>query len=105
MKASEWAFDRIKEAVRLGSTGRGREDEHCVRDHAQKYGLSAASHCARWRTRWSHNVALVPKLQQLPSARLRLVGLWVKIHKLVVRDLWRKVRLEATKQAFGRANW
>ena len=34
MKASEWAFDRIKEAFGEGGTGRGREGEHCARDHA-----------------------------------------------------------------------
>ena len=33
MKASERAFDRIKEAFELGSTGRGRKYEHCARDH------------------------------------------------------------------------
>ena len=32
------------------------------------------------------------------------MGLWGKIHKVVVRDLWRKVRLEATKQARGYTN-
>ena len=29
----------------------------------------------------------------------------MKSHKVVVRNLWRKVRLEATEQASGRANW
>ena len=37
-------------------------------------------------------------------SRPRLVGLWEKIHKVVVRNLWRKVRLEETEQAFGRTN-
>ena len=32
------------------------------------------------------------------------VCLWGKNHKVVVRNLWRKVRLEATEQAFGRTN-
>ena len=39
----------------------------------------------------------VPALQ-------RLVALRRKHHKVVVRNLWREVRLEATNQAFGRAN-
>ena len=30
--------------------------------------------------------------------------LWVKAHKLVVRNLWREIRLEATEQAFSRTN-
>ena len=71
IKASEWAFDRIKEAFEL----RDRKDEHCARDHAQRHGLLAAYHRACWRTRRSHNVVPVPELQQFPSGRLRLVGL------------------------------
>ena len=47
---------------------------------------------------------ICPELQQFPSGRLRLVGLWGKDHEVVVRNLWRKVRLEATEQAFGRAH-
>ena len=74
MKASEWAFDRIKEAFDLAA--RGRKDEHFARDHAQKHGLFAANHFARRRTRRSHNVVLVPALQQFPFGRPRLVGLW-----------------------------
>ena len=51
--------------VRLGSKG-GRKDEHCARDHAQKYGLLPANHCTRRRTRRCHNVLPVPELQQFP---------------------------------------
>ena len=47
MEASEWAFDN--RGLRFGSTLRGREDEHCGIDHAQKHGLLAAKHCARCR--------------------------------------------------------
>ena len=82
-----------KRSVRVGSTGRDRKYEHCARDHAQKHGLLAANHCARWRTRRSHNVIPVPELQQFPSGRLRLVGSLGKNHKVVVRNLWRKLRL------------
>ena len=40
-------------------------------------------------------------LSQFPAGRLHLVGLWEKrTQQLVVRDLWRKIRLEATEQAF-----
>ena len=80
-----------KRGVRLGSKGRGRKYEHCARDHASKYGPLAANHCALWRTRRSHNVVSVPKLQQVLSGRLRLVGHCWKNHKVVVRNLWRKV--------------
>ena len=45
------------------------------------------------------------RLRQFPFGRLRLVGLWLKDHKVVVRNLWRKVRLETTEQAVDRANW
>ena len=32
------------------------------------------------------------------------MGLWERDHKVVVRNLWRKVRLETTKQARGYTN-
>ena len=70
--------------VRVGSTGRVRKYERCAVDHAQKCGLFAANHCARWTTRRSHNVLPVPELQQFPSGRLRLVGLWGENHKEVL---------------------
>ena len=54
-------------------------------------------HHAIWRTRRSHNVILAPELQRFPSERPRLVGLWEKIHEVVLRDLCREVRLEANK--------
>ena len=47
---------------------------------------------------------MCPNCNSFTLGRLHLVDLWVNIHKVVVRDLWRKVRLEATEQAFGRAN-
>ena len=72
---------QVKRGFRVGSTGRGREDEHRARDHAQKHGLCAAYHCARWRTRWSHNVIPVPELQQFAPGRLRLLRLWEKTTK------------------------
>ena len=92
-----------KRGVRVGSTGRDRKDEHCERDRAQKHGLLAAYRRASWSTGRSHNVLPVPELQQFPSGKLRVVGLWEKDQKVVVCNLWRKVRLEATKQTVGRA--
>ena len=84
MKASERVFDRIKEAFELVA-GRDTKDEHCARDHAQKHRLLAAYHRASWRTGRSHNILPVPKLQQFPSGRLHVVGLWVKDHTVVVQ--------------------
>ena len=75
MKASEWAFDRIKEAFELVAQDEAEKLSIVQEINAQKYGLFAENHCARWRTRRSHNVVPVPKLQQFPSGRLRLVGL------------------------------
>ena len=46
--------------IQVGSTGRGKEDEHYARDHAQKHGLFAAHHRASWRTRRSHMSYLCP---------------------------------------------
>ena len=97
MKASEWGLRQDKRGVRLGSKGRGRKDEHCARDHAQKHTLFSANQCVSWMTRRSHNVKLVPELQQFPSGRLRVVGLGGKSHKVVVCNLWSKVRLEANE--------
>ena len=58
---------------------------------------SRASRGARRR----HEVILVPALQQVPGGRLRLVGLCRKNHKVVVRNLLRKVLLDATEQALS----
>ena len=69
-----------KEAFDLAAKGRGRKDEHCVRDQAQKYGLLAANHCSRRMTRRCHNVLPLPELQQFHPRRLCLVGLqWCAI--------------------------
>ena len=78
MKASAWAFDRIKKRRSCSQ----HKDQHCARDHAQKYGLLAAYHLASWRSGRSHNVLPVPKLQQFPSGRLPFVYLCGKDHKV-----------------------
>ena len=44
----------------------------------------------------------MPALQQFPLGRLTSGG--KKAHQLVVRSLWREIRLEATEQAFSRTN-
>ena len=44
---------------------------------------------------------LVPELQQFPSGRPRLVGHWRENHKVVVRNLWRKVRQEDVQTGDG----
>ena len=104
MTASEWAVDSVKEAVELLA-----QDETAKMSIVQDIMLRRTDYLrrviARWRTRRSHDVIFVPQLQQFPSGRQRLVGIWEKHHKVVVRNLWRKVRLEATEQASGRANW
>ena len=89
MKASEWAFDRIEEAFELVAQEEAEKMSIVQEIVLRKHGISAVNHCARRRTRRSHNVVLVPALQQFPFGRLRLVGLWRKIHKVVVRNLWR----------------
>ena len=90
MKASVWAFDRIKEAFELVAQDEA-EQMSIVQEIMLRSGLPAANHCASRRTRRCHNVVLVPDLQQFPFGGLRLVGLWRKIHKVVLRNLWRKV--------------
>ena len=60
--------------------------------------ILAAYHRASWRTRRSHNVIPVPEKQQLPSGRLRLVGLWGKKTQRGGAQFLKKVRLEATEQ-------
>ena len=101
MRASEWAFDRINEAFDLEAKGRGRRDEHCARDHAQKYGLLAAHHRTSRRTGWSHNVLPMPAFQQFPIEDYvwRVSG-ETRTRWVVVRNLWREIRLEATEQGF-----
>ena len=95
------AFDKIKEAFELVAQDGTKKHEHCAGNHAQKHGPYAANHCVRWRTRRSHNVVPVPATAtSFPLEDYGLVGLWEKTHKLVVCNLWRKVRLEATRTGF-----
>ena len=60
MKASEWAFDGIREAFELVAQDEAEKVSIVQENHAQKHGLLAAHHRASRR----HNVVLVPALQQ-----------------------------------------
>ena len=97
MKASGWAFDRRKEASELVA-----QDDTEKMSTVQEIMLKITDYLRRTlRPSEDREVSL----QQFPSGRLLLVGLWEKDHFVVVRNLWRKVRQEATGQAFVRANW
>ena len=76
MKASERAFDRIKKTFELAAQD-GAEKMSIVHEIM----LRSTDYLRRIitpirRTRRSHDVLLVPALQQFPLGRLRLVGLW-----------------------------
>ena len=68
-KASEWAFDRGKEAFEQVAQDEAEKVSIVQKERAWKYRL------ASWRTRRRHDVILVPALQQFSSRRLCLVGL------------------------------
>ena len=63
-KATEWAFERIREAcAESGKRGGGKID-HRTKNYVEEYRLLAAHHCASRRARRCHDVITVPKLQQ-----------------------------------------
>ena len=103
MKASDWAFDKIKEAFDLVA-----KDEARKVSIVQEVMFKSTDNLRRiiapveGQGR-SHNVLPMPALQQLPSGRLRLVGLWGKHTKWCCAMCGEKVRLETIKQAVGRA--
>ena len=103
MKTSEWACDRTKEASDLVAQDEARKvsivEEIMLRstDYLRRIIASVGG---QGGVTMSY---LCPHRNSF-SARLRLVGLWVKGHKVVLRNLWREVGLEASEQAFGRAN-
>ena len=86
MKASGWAFDRIKDAFHLVA-----QDEARKVSVVQEIMFKSTDYVRRIiaPVGGQGGVILVPALQQFPFGRLRLVGLCEKIHKLVVRILWR----------------
>ena len=81
MKASEWAFDRIDEAFDLVAQDEARKVSVVQEIMFKSTDYLAAYHRTSRRTGWSHNVLPVPELQQIPSGRLRLVGLVLKFFK------------------------
>ena len=90
MKASEWAFDRIKEAFDLVA-----QDEARKVSIVQEVMFKSTDYLRRLIAPVEgqgrcHNVLPMPALQQLPSGRQRLVGLWEKTYKVVLRNVWRK---------------
>ena len=97
-----FAFDRMKEAFEKVAKGEAKKLITVPSNHDKKY-IGPAAHCRANRgTGRRYDVILVPAFSQFPDGRLRLVGLWRdKAYKLVVCYLWRKIRLEATKQALG----
>ena len=100
----ERLFHRIKEAFEKVAKD-VEKTEHRPRNHDKQHGLRAAHHRASRRAKRRHDVIVVPALQQFSCGRLRLVGLsGEEAQQLVVRELWRKMGLEATKPAFGGTN-
>ena len=102
VKATEWAFDRIKEAFEQAAQDDARKmsivQEIMIRstDYLRRI---IAPEGGQGGVPMSH---LCPHCNSL-LGRLHLVGLREeKAHKLVVCDMWREIRLEATEQAFGR---
>ena len=105
MTASEWAFDRIKEAFDL-----------VAKDEAEKMSIVQeimfkSTDCLRRiiaPVGGQGGVAMSYLCPNCNSFPLEDYVWWVsgrKDQKVVVRNLWRTVRLEATEQAVGRANW
>ena len=60
VEASERAFDRIKEAFDFVAKDEVENMSIVQEIMFKKYGLLAANHCARRRTRRCHDVVLVP---------------------------------------------
>ena len=90
MKTSEWAFDKIKEAFDLVA-----QDEARKVSIVQEVMFKSTDYLRRLIAPVEgqgrcHNVLPMPALQQSPSGRLRLVGLWEKTYKVVLRNVWRK---------------
>ena len=103
MKASEWAFDRIKEA----SEKVAQDEAEKVVSIVQEIMLTSTDNVRRIIAPVGGQGGVtmsVPALQQFPLGRLRVVGLWEKTYQVVIRNLWREVRLEATNEAFSRAS-
>ena len=100
MKASEWAFDRIKEAFEKVA-----QDEIEKVSIVQEIMLGSTDYLRRIVARVGGQGGvtmsyLCPHCNSFPLEDY----VWVKTYQVVLRNLWREVRLEPTKQAFSRAN-
>ena len=99
MKSTECAFERMKEAFELVA-----QDEARKVSIVQEIMLKSTDYLRRIIAPVGGQGG-VTALQQLPHRGPHSVGLWEKSkQQVVVRDLWRKIRLEATKQARGCTN-
>ena len=105
VKATESAFDiTYKKHSSRWRRMRQKKIKHCAGNHGQKHGLPAANHRASGWARRRHDVILCPHCNSFPW-KTHLVGLWEKrAQQVAVRDLWIKIRFEATERAFGLTN-
>ena len=104
MKASGWAFDRMREAFELVAQDE-TEKMSIVQEIMQRSTDCLRRVIAPGGGQGGVTVSfLCPHCNSFPLED----DVWwvsgVKNHKVVVCTLWRNVRLEATEQAFGRAN-
>ena len=68
VSATEWAFDRIREAFEKSGKGRSRKLEHRTGENdVEVHRFPAAYHRASGKTRRCHSVVFVPTLQLLSS--------------------------------------
>ena len=91
MKASEWAFDRIKEAFRKVA-----QDEAEKVSFVQEIMLRSTDYMRRITAPVGGQGGvtmsyLCPHCNSFPLGRLLLVGFCEKTYEMVVRNLWRKV--------------
>ena len=103
MKASEWAFDRIKEAIDLVAQEEARKVSIVQEIMFKSTDFLRRIIAPVGRQSGVTMSYLCPHCNSFP---LEVYVWWVlgEDHKVVVSNLWRKVRLEATKQGVGRAN-
>ena len=104
MKASEWAFDRIKEAFELVA-----QDETEKMGIVQEIILRSTDYLRRIiaPVGGQGGVTLSYLCPNCNSFLWKTTfgGSLGENHKVEVCNLWRKVRLEAAEHSSGRANW
>ena len=104
MKATEWAFERVKEAFELVAQDEARKVsivQEIMFKSTDTLRRIIAPVGGQGGVPMSY---LCPHCNSFPLEGYILVGLWGKTYKLVVCDLWRKIRLEAIEHALGGAN-